>query len=32
MLCMTNAFTKIAMVVHIPNKEATTVATNILNH
>ena len=32
MLCMTNAFTKIAMVVHIPNKEATSVATNILNH
>ena len=31
-LCMTKAFTKIAMVVHIPNKEAATVATNILHH
>ena len=29
---MTDAFTKIAVVVPIPNKEATTVATNILHH
>ena len=31
-LCMTDAFTKIAMVVPIPDKEATTVASNILHH
>ena len=31
-LCMTDAFTKIAVVVPIPDKEATTVASNILHH
>ena len=31
-LCLTDAFTKIAVVVPIPDKEATTVAPNILNH
>ena len=30
--CMTDAFTKIAVVVQIPDKEATTVASNILHH
>lgn len=31
-LCMTNAFTKMAVVVPKPDKGATTVATNILHH
>ena len=31
-LCLTDAFTKIAVVIPIPDKEATTVATNILHH
>ena len=31
-LCMTDAFTKIAVAVPIPDKGATTVASNILHH